>query len=719
MMKKNNLLRNTIGIFFLSIFFNLRSQNLVWARACGGNVADLARSLAVDASGNVFYTGVFEGIVDFDPGPGTFTLSSLGTVDVFVAKLDAAGNFVWAKAIGGVSTDAAFSIALDANANVYISGSFSGSVDFDPGPGTYNMTSAASSYDAFLLKLDAAGNFVWSHRFGSNDSDHGFALTADASGNVFMTGYFNQTVDFDPGLGTYNLVSGVIDDIYVVKLDATGNFVWARAVGGNDVDAGYGITLDGAGNVLVTGAFNASVDFDPGIGIFNLTSAGSTDAFVLKLNSSGDFVWARSFGGSSSDEARSIATDAANNVVTTGFFELNVDFDPGLGLYVLGSNGVLDAFVSKLDAGGNFIWANNIGGSGNDAGYGVCIDAGSNIYTCGYFSSTVDFDIGLNTYTLSSAGAGDVYLNRFDASGSFVWAKSFGDVGNDQGYAIATNTSNNIYSCGNFQGSVDFDPNAGVTTLASVGGEDLFVHKMCQIPMNIGAINGTTLLCSGQTNIYSVTAVSGATTYSWNLAGGWSGSSTSTSISATSGSSGIFTVSAGNSCGFSLPQNITVSVNPTPSVNISGSNTLCLGASISLTASGANTYSWSNGATTAIVALNPIVTSTYSVIGTSSISNCSNTAQTTLTVVTCVGLIDRNGLLGQLRVFPNPSGGEFQIEYMDLMDVKVEIQNIMGKIVYCTDLKTSYMSIKHLGKGVYFCKFFRENESRTIKILIE
>lgn len=712
-----------IGVLSLFVFnwSLLQAQNLMWARSLGGNVADLARSLAVDPVGNVFYVGTYEGIVDFDPGPGTYTLSSAGAVDVFVAKLDPSGNFLWARSIGGTFTDAAFSIALDASSNAYIAGSFLGTIDFDPGPGINTMTSVASSYDAFLLKLDASGNFLWSRSFGNADSDHGFALTSNSSGDVFMTGYFNQTVDFNPGIGTYTLSAGIVDDIYVVHLNSTGNFVWARAVGGADVDTGYGIALDALGNVLVTGSYNSTVDFDPGAGVYTLTSNGNSDVYILKLNSSGNFLWARSFGGTSNDEARSIACDASNNVITTGFFELGVDFDPGPGLSFLNSSGVLDAFLSKLDAGGNLIWAINTGGTGNDAGYGVCVDAGSNIYNSGYFSSNVDFDPSMNTYTSSSVGAGDVYVDRFDASGNFVWARTFGGTGNDQAYAIATNSTNNIHTCGNYQLIADFDPNAGVTNLTSNGSEDLFVHKMCQLPLNVGAINGSTVICVGKIGTYSVTAVSGASSYSWNLPAGWSGSSTSSSISATPGSNGLFTVSAGNSCGYSAPQNLSVSVNPLPSVGISGTNTLCLGAVISLTANGANIYSWSTGATVAIVALNPTITTSYTVTGTSTLTSCSNTAVTTLSVVTCVGVQENIASLEQFKLYPNPSNGEFIIVMIEPAVMKIEVYDISGKMVFNSDLSKSdlKLNLKHLNKGIYFCKLIRNNEISTMKIIIE
>ncbi|HRH12313.1 MAG TPA: hypothetical protein PLU73_12400, partial [Bacteroidia bacterium] len=425
---------------------NVKAQNLIWARSSGTSSSEIARSLSVDANGNVYYTGTFQGTMDFDPGPGTFTLSSAGSDDIYISKMDVNGNFVWARSIGGGLADAPYAIATDQSANVYITGSYNGTVDFDPGAGVSNLISVAATYDAFVLKLDVSGNFVWARSVGGNDSDHGFGLSVDASSNVFVTGYFNLTGDFDPGPGISNLTSAGTDDVFILKLNGSGSFQWARAVGGTNVDTGYSITTDAFGNVIVTGSFNQTTDFDPGIPVFNLVSAGGNDVFVLKLNSSGNFVWAKSFGGTSEDEGRSVCVDPSGNVITCGFFEVSVDFDPGPGTYSLTSNGVLDAFISKLDPSGTLIWANNTGAGGNDAAYGVTTDASGNIYSTGYFSNTVDFDPGISSYTITSAGQYDVFIDRFDASGNFIWAKCLGGTGDEVAYGIALGGTTTVHT---------------------------------------------------------------------------------------------------------------------------------------------------------------------------------------------------------------------------------------------------------------------------------
>ena len=697
---------------------HVKAQNLIWARSSGTSSSEIARSLSVDANGNVYYTGTFQGTMDFDPGPGTFTLSSAGSDDIYISKLDVNGNFVWARSIGGGLADAPYAIATDQSANVYITGSYNGTVDFDPGAGVSNLISVAATYDAFVLKLDVSGNFVWARSVGGNDSDHGFGLSVDASSNVFVTGYFNLTGDFDPGPGISNLTSAGTDDVFILKLNGSGSFQWARAVGGTNVDTGYSITTDAFGNVIVTGSFNQTTDFDPGIPVFNLVSAGGNDVFVLKLNSSGNFVWAKRFGGTSEDEGRSVCVDPSGNVITCGFFEVSVDFDPGPGTYSLTSNGVLDAFISKLDPSGTLIWANNTGAGGNDAAYGVTTDASGNIYSTGYFSNTVDFDPGISSYTITSAGQYDVFIDRFDASGNFIWAKSLGGTGDEVAYGIALGGTTTVHTCGNFQNTCDFDPNAGILNLISNGTEDLFVHKMCQTPLNAGSILGITSICSGSSSVYSISPVSGATSYSWNIPAGWSGSSSTFSINSTCGNSGIFTVSAVNSCGSSSAQTLSVTVKALPTLSISGSNTLCLGSSVSLTVSGASTYSWSHGATVAIVAFNPTITTSYTVTGTSSVTGCSNSAITTLSIVTCTGILNLENDQNTIQIYPNPTNGELSLA-LPFSNGEIDIYDMNGRSVRSEKITTEKveLKLKDLPSGIYLIKIKSNSQVHTTKLI--
>jgi hypothetical protein len=461
----------------------LQAQTFEWAKSFGGNGSDWSYSIAVDAAGNLYTTGYFEATVDFDPGTGTFDLTSAGQSDIFVQKMDAAGNFVWAKSFGGIGSDRGFSIAIDAAGNVYTTGEFIATADFDPGAGTFNLTSAGDR-DIFIQKMDSAGNFVWAKSFGAGYTDWSISITTDAAGNVYTTGDFEGTVDFDPGAGTFNLTSAGYYDIFVQKMDSAGNFIWAKSFGGNG-NGCYSnfITVDTAGNLHTTGFFCGTVDFNPGAGTFNLTSAtGYFSIFVQKMDSAGSFIWAKSFGGNGSGcYSASITVDADGNVYTTGYFEGIVDFNPGARAFNLTSAEQRDIFIQKMDAKGNYIWVKSLGGIDSDEGKSITVDAAGNVYTTGYFRETADFDPGPGNFNLTSAGKSDIFIQKMDTAGNFSWAKSFGgNGGGGYSYSIAVDVAGNIYTTGYFYGIVDFDSGAGTFNLTSAGGRDVFVQKMSQ-----------------------------------------------------------------------------------------------------------------------------------------------------------------------------------------------------------------------------------------------
>ncbi len=379
--------------------------NFLWAKAIGGQVSCIGHGIAVDLSGNVYTTGFFWSTIDFDPGPGAFNLTSAGTSDIFISKLDSSGNFVWAKAMGGILYDNGYGISVDTSGNVYTTGYFQGTADFnpDPGPGIFNLTSAGE-LDIFISKLDSNGDFVWAKGIGGTLEDKGYGLAIDTSGNVYTTGFFQGTVDFDPGPGTFDLINAGGYDIFVSKLDSDGNFVWGIGLGGTLDDIGYGLTLDTSDNVYSTGYFRGAADFDPGDMTTEIMNSigGSQDIFVSKLDTSGDFVWAKSMGGALNDNGYGISVDTSGNIYTTGFFQDTADFNPGPGTFDLISEGSNDIFVSKLSSNSDFVWAKAMGGISGEYGKGISVDTSGNAHITGSFQGTVDFDPGIGTFNLAS-----------------------------------------------------------------------------------------------------------------------------------------------------------------------------------------------------------------------------------------------------------------------------------------------------------------------------
>jgi endonuclease V-like protein UPF0215 family len=371
------------------------SGTFQWVNIFGGTSFDYGRGIVVDSSGNIYITGYFYEIVDFGGG----NVTSAGSADIFVLKLNSSGTFQWVNTYGGTSADVGEDIAVDSSGNSYITGIFEETVDFGGG----NVTSAGSA-DIFVLKLNSSGTFQWVNTYGGSAFDVGHDITVDSSGNSYITGYFEGTVDFGRG----NLTSAGAADIFVLKLNSSGTFQWVNIFGGTSTDVGVGIAVDSSDNSYITGSFLGTVDFGGG----NVTSAGSDDIFVLKLNSSGTFQWVNTFGGTSIDGGEDITVDTSGNSYITGRFREIVDFGGGN----VTSAGGGDIFVLKLNSSGTFQWVNTYGGTSADVGEGITVDSSDNPYITGWFYETVDFGGG----NVTSAGVADIFVLKLNSSGAGI-----------------------------------------------------------------------------------------------------------------------------------------------------------------------------------------------------------------------------------------------------------------------------------------------------------
>lgn len=460
------------------------SPSFGWALHAGdadSSAAHYGTDVAVDAGGAIYVTGFFDGTVDFDPGPGTYELTSAGGIDAFVAKYSSAGLLLWAGRLGGTDYDQGLDLALGSDGRVYLTGQFSGKADLDPGPGTYWRTSAGLT-DVFVVKLNSQGQLDWVRTYGGTDSDEGSGVAVAASGEVLVTGTFLEAVDFDPGPGTYQLYSGGGAAQFVEKLSADGNFVWAREVSGTDACNGAAVAVGGDGSVYTTGGFSGTADFNPGTGTLELSSPDEMNAFVSKLTPSGDFAWARVLGAGATGEAGvDLAVAPDGSVVTTGYFSGTGDFGPGGASYLLDSGDQQAAFISKLDAAGNFVWAGTLTGTGGAAGLSIALGADQSVYTTGYFGGTVDFDPRGGVANLTSAGRTflpNVFVSKLNAAGDFVWARALGGEDGAIGHGIAVARDGSVVTTGAFEKAADFDPGPGTLYLTSTGSADIFVSEL-------------------------------------------------------------------------------------------------------------------------------------------------------------------------------------------------------------------------------------------------
>ena len=453
-----------------------------WAISMAGNSNDACKAIALDNAGNVYATGYFSTTVDFDPGPGVFNLSVVNAEDAFLAKYDPAGKLIWAKTIGDFRYQAGNALTLDASGNIYVTGIFFGTTDFDPGPGVANLISAGNE-DIFVSKYDNTGNFMWAKRFGGPTNEFCNTIKLDVAGNIYINGYFENTADFDPGTGVFNLVSAGASDIFICKLNSDGMLQWARQIGGPSADVAFDIDLDEQQNVYSTGFYFASVDFDPGSSVFNLTTTASGDGYILKLNNGGGFMSAARLGGNSRVRCSSLKLDKTGHVYVAGHFDGEADFDPGSGSFLLSSPvDDDDIFIGKYDLNLNLVWAKQVGGPSFQKVFDIETDAADNIYTTGHYNGTADFDAGPAEKKLTALGDPDIFVLKMNAAGEFSWVTQATGSFYGSGYSLQVDKTNNIYVGGTFEGTKDFDPGPDEMKRTSAGQSEMFIQKLSQCP---------------------------------------------------------------------------------------------------------------------------------------------------------------------------------------------------------------------------------------------
>lgn len=434
--------------------------------------------IGVDANKNVYLAGNYRNTMDLDPGANEYNVSGYWD-QMFIIKFDPAGNFIWGKSIGGDRFTLCRDFEVDLAGNIYATGKFGGTTDFDPGPAKYELTAiptvGTENYDIFTIKLDTDGNLSWAARAGDLDQDMGNSIAIDNSGNVFTTGRYVGTVDFDPGAAVFNLGNDGVSNTFITKFDKDGNFIWAKNFSGNFSGYGSCIETDDVGNIYVSGTYEGTVDFDPGPRTQYLTSDFySRTPFISKLDASGNLIWVKENQGGGAFKVNS-----QQQVVTISS--------------MAGGQGV----ITKYDVNGNVVWSKITGGrpaSSHLSSSPIRLDEADNIYLTGEFHSTQDFDPGPGIYNMSADGltSNDAFICRLNANGDLVWAKRFGNYIEENAMSIAIDTAGDVYTSGIYVATVDFDPGPGVFELASFSGGGIYIHKMSRCKnVTYASINAT------------------------------------------------------------------------------------------------------------------------------------------------------------------------------------------------------------------------------------
>ncbi|WP_411767039.1 T9SS type A sorting domain-containing protein [Winogradskyella sp. A3E31] len=347
---------------------------------------------------------------------------------------------------------------------------------------------------AFHLAFNAQ-TLQWAKATGGTGSDYAKDAVVDASGNVYIVGEFSGTVDFDPGANTVNRNSNGGLDIFVLKLDNNGNFVWIRTYGGTADEVARTVTLDDSGKVIIGGGFRNTVNFSNTGTPLNRTSNGGVDAFILGLTAGGANDYILTFGGTGNDNVFDNKVDFNNDLIVTGNFSATADLNPTSGIQNETAGGLTDPYVMKLSlgtSGPSFSWAKTF--TGNDTaftsfGRALDLDSSNNIISVGRFRGTNDFDPGPGAANKSHTGIYNSYISKLDSNGNFVFVKTldggepFPEGEGVEIMDIVIDSNNDIVTTGRFDGTTDFDPNAGTNNLSSVNAtgdnkQSLFLWKL-------------------------------------------------------------------------------------------------------------------------------------------------------------------------------------------------------------------------------------------------
>jgi len=484
-----------MGLSITGLGLSPAAAQVTWVEAVNGNNDDRGRDIAVDGAGNGYVTGSFSDSPDFDED-GQADATSAGNTDIFIAKYDASGAFQWVRPAGGGGNDRGVSITLDNAGFVYVTGYFNGSADFD-GDSQSDVTAVGGTNDddVFVAKYDDTGTLQWVRSAGSQFSpESGTGIGVTGTGDVLVAGTIGGDADFDSD-GQPDVTAPGAPDIFVAKYNGSGTLQWANAVGGFSIDEGLGLDVDDAGNSYVTGVFLGRADFD-GDGRTDVRAGGSfaQNAFVAKYDTGGGLLWVNAAGGSETARGQDIAVSGSGTSVVTGSFQDSADFD-GDGQSDVTSIGGRDIFISKYDATGTLQWVRGAGSTGSDEGYGISIDDSESAYVTGGFQSSpslsgADFD-GDGQVDVSSAGEFDIFVAKYESTGSLGAVNGAGGDFSDRGYGIGTDGAGNAYVTGDFRVGADFDGD-GQADVTSADANDVFIarYDASVLPVELAGFSG-------------------------------------------------------------------------------------------------------------------------------------------------------------------------------------------------------------------------------------
>jgi hypothetical protein len=421
----------------------------LYATRAGGTGTDVTNGVSALASGGALVSGSYTATATF----GATTLTSAGSGDAFVARVDPAGVWTWAASAGGTDYEDALGLSALPDGGAIVTGEFGTTATF----GAVTLTSSGFG-DVFVARVDADGAWTWATRAGGTMGDVGLSVSALPDGGAIVAGRFAGTASF----GATALTSAGSQDAFVARISPDGAWTWATRAGGADADQAHGVSASSDGGAIVAGRFQGSATF----GATVLTSAGASDVFVAHVTADGAWTWAARAGGTSFAEALYLSSLPDGGAIATGRFEGTATF----GTTTLTSAGSYDVFVARIDPSGTWTWATRAGGTGPQGAGGVSALLGGGAIVTGEINGTASF----GATTLTSSGLGDAFVARIDPSGTWTWATRAGGTDGTYPWGVSALPDEGAIVAGFFAGTTSF----GTTELTSLGGFDVFVARI-------------------------------------------------------------------------------------------------------------------------------------------------------------------------------------------------------------------------------------------------
>lgn len=423
---------------------------VVWSSAYGGTGADYPRDVATDSQFNVISTGRYAGAVSF----GGAALPQTGSQEIFAVKLSPAGQHVWSRGFGSVGEDHGAAVAVDASDQVILAGGFRGVIDFGGDPLT---STAATTLDVYLAKLDDAGEHLWSHRFGGAADQEATDVAVLGTDRVTVVGNYHGSIDFGGG----PLPASVPAAGFVAAFTGDGAPLWSHAHQGSANSFVRAVAIEPSGTTWLAGDFAGSLNIN---GTLH-HAAGAQNTYLVALSPEGSYLRTVPWDGDGQERIYDLAVDGQGNVVVTGFFDSTLE----LGGAEYQSAGEQDGFVAKLDGTGTVLWSRSFGAAGNDYGTGVALDGVGNVVVSGTFATSVDFGGGQH----EGAGEADMFVVKLAPDGTHLWTQTYGGPGDQHGNRVIVDGQSHVILAGLFFDSFELG-----STDTSAGDYDVVFAKI-------------------------------------------------------------------------------------------------------------------------------------------------------------------------------------------------------------------------------------------------